>query len=138
MSSFSGPGFPDLRARVLGGLGWVVGSQVGLQLTRALAAIAVARLLTPAEYGLAALALVFASLVLVFSDLALGAALIQRKKLSELDKSTAFWVTVGCSVVFAGLGVALSGPLASLYGDADAQPLIAILSATFYRSIMAV
>ena len=121
---------------MLGGLGWVVGSQVGLQVTRALAAIAVARLLTPAEYGLAALALVFASLVLVFSDLALGAALIQRKKLSELDKSTAFWVTVGCSMIFAGLGVALSGPLASLYGDADAQPLIAILSATFVISAL--
>ena len=88
MSAAPGSGFPDLRARVLGGLGWVVGSQVGLQLTRALAAIAIARLLTPEEYGLAALALVFASLVLVFSDLALGAALIQRKELSRRSTAT--------------------------------------------------
>ena len=79
MSAASGWGLPDLRARVLGGLG--LGGRIagGLQLTRAVVAIAVARLLTPEEYGLAALALVFASLVLVFSDLALGAALIQRK-----------------------------------------------------------
>ena len=118
MSDAPDRGVPDLRARVLAGLGWVVGSQVGLQLTRAVAAIAVARLLTPEEYGLAALALVFASLVLVFSDLALGAALVQRKTLSELDKNTAFWVTLGSGVFFAILGVALSGPLASLYGDA--------------------
>ena len=122
---------PDLRARVLAGLGWVVGSQIGLQVARAVAAIAVARLLTPEEYGLAALALVFASLVLVFSDLALGAALVQRENLTELDKNTAFWVTLGSGVLFAILGVAFSGPLASLYGDPDAQPLLAVLSISF-------
>ncbi|MBN1529095.1 MAG: lipopolysaccharide biosynthesis protein [Thermoleophilaceae bacterium] len=131
MSSSSGPGVPDLRARVLGGLGWVVGSQVGLQITRAIAAIAIARLLTPEEYGLAALALVFASLVLVFSDLALGAALIQRKELSAVDRDTAFWATLASGVLFAVLGFVLAGPLASLYGDADAKPLLQVLSIGF-------
>jgi O-antigen/teichoic acid export membrane protein len=109
----------------------VVGSQVGLQVTRALAAIVIARLLTPEEYGLAALALVFASLVMVFSDLALGAALIQRKELSEVDRDTAFWVTLGSGFFFAILGYALAGPLASLYGDADAKPLLQVLSIGF-------
>ena len=88
----------------------MIGSQVGLQLTRALAAIAIARLLTPEEYGLAALALVFASLVMVFSDLALGAALIQRKELSAVDRDTAFWVTVGSGVFFAIVGVRARRP----------------------------
>ena len=55
-------------------------------------AVVIARLLTPEEYGLAALAIIFSSLVMVFSDLALGAALIQRKTLSEEDRNTAFWV----------------------------------------------
>ena len=97
MSASSGRAVPDLRYACSEGLGWVGGSQVGLQLTRAVTAIAVARLLTPDEYGLAMLALVFASLVLVFSDLALGAALIQRPTLSEVDRDTAFWVTVGAA-----------------------------------------
>jgi O-antigen/teichoic acid export membrane protein len=136
MSASSGRAVPDLRDRVLGGLGWVVGSQVGLQLTRVVTAIAVARLLTPDEYGLAMLALVFASLVLVFSDLALGAALIQRPTLSEVDRDTAFWVTAGSGVLFALIGVALSGPLASFYGDADAQPLLAVLSISFVVSAL--
>ena len=109
----------------------MIGSQVGLQLTRALAAIAIARLLTPEEYGLAALALVFASLVMVFSDLALGAALIQRKELSAVDRDTAFWVTVGSGIFFAIVGFALAGPLAALYGDADAKPLLQVLSIGF-------
>jgi O-antigen/teichoic acid export membrane protein len=136
MSAAPRPGVPDLRARVLRGLVWVGASQVGLQLTRLAAAIAVARLLTPEEYGLAALALVFSSLVLVFSDLALGAALIQRRTLSELDRDTAFWVTLASGIFFAILGVALSGPLASLYGDSDAQPLLAVLSISFVVSAL--
>src|SRR3954453_10302513 len=96
-----------IRSRVLRGLVWVAASQVGLQLTRTAVAICVARLLTPEEYGLAALALVFASLVLVFSDMAMGAALIQRKELSALDRDTAFWVTLGGGVVFSALGLLL-------------------------------
>ena len=118
------------------GLVWVGASQVGLQLTRALVAIAVARLLTPAEYGLAALALVFSSLVMIFSDLALGAALIQRKTLSAVDRDTAFWVTAGSGVVFTILGVLLAGPIAALYGEPEAAPLLAVLSGTFIISAL--
>ena len=122
------PGVPDLRRRVLRGLVWVGASQAGGQLVRALVAIAIARLLTPSEYGLAALSLVFASLVMVFSDLALGAALIQRKELSLVDRDTAFWTTIIAGVVFTILGATLSGPIASLYGAPEAQPLLFVLS----------
>ena len=89
------PGRQNMGHRVTRGLAWVGASQVTLQLTRLVVAIVVARLLTPTEYGLAAAALVFASLVLVFSDLAFGAALVQRKTLTDDDRCTAFWITVG-------------------------------------------
>ena len=79
MTEHSGTPAGDIRSKVVQGLAWTGVSQVALQLIRPAGAIVVARLLTPAEYGLAMLALVFASLVLVFSDLALGAALVQRK-----------------------------------------------------------
>lgn len=125
---------PDMRGRVLRGLVWVGASSVGSQITRAVVAVFIARLLTPSEYGLAALALVFSSLVMVFSDLALGAALIQRKHLSDVDKDTAYWTTVGSGVVFTVIGVVLSGPLAKLYGNADAQPLLLALSFSFILS----
>jgi O-antigen/teichoic acid export membrane protein len=134
MSNSLLPGVPDLRHRVMRGLLWVGASQAGGQLTRALVAIFIARLLTPDEYGLAALALVFATLVMVFSDLALGAALIQRKTLSEVDRDTAFWTTLIAGVLFAAAGVALSGPIASLYGQPDAQPLLLVLSLSFVVS----
>jgi len=134
MSPPLAPGVPDLRRRVLRGLVWVGASQVGGQLTRAVAAVIIARLLTPDEYGLAALALVFASLVLVFSDMALGAALIQRKTLSLVDRDTAFWTTVIGGLGFSVVGFALAGPVADLYGEPSAAPLLAVLALTFVVS----
>ena len=129
-------GTANMRGRVLRGLGWVAASQAGGQLARALAAIAIARLLTPDEYGLAALALIFSSLVLVFSDLALGAALVQRRTLTEADRCTAFWVTVASGALFTLIGVACAGPVAALYGQPDARPLLLALSATFVVSAL--
>jgi len=131
MATGGDPVTDDIRSRVTRGLGWVGFSQVALQVIRTGGAIVVARLLAPEEYGLAMLALVFASLVLVFSDLALGAALVQRKNLTEGDRSTAFWITIGSGIVFTVLGFALSGPVAALYGEPDVRPLLAVLSLSF-------
>jgi O-antigen/teichoic acid export membrane protein len=129
-------GTHDMRGRVLRGLLWVGASQVGAQITRAVVAIFIARLLTPSEYGLAALALVFASLVMVFSDLGLGAALVQRKRLTDVDKSTAFWTSAAAGLIFTVAGLALSGPIADLYGQPSAAPLLVALSFSFVISAL--
>jgi O-antigen/teichoic acid export membrane protein len=126
-----------MRGRVLGGLRWTGASEAVMQVVRMLTAVVLARLLAPDDYGLAALALVFASLVLVFSDLALGAAIVQRKVLTELDRATAFWLSVGTGVVFTVLGVALSGPVASFYGEPSIGPLCAALSFSFVITSLA-
>jgi O-antigen/teichoic acid export membrane protein len=127
-----------LGDRVLHGLRWVVASTALQQALRAIVAIILARLLVPHDYGLAVLVLVFESLVLVFSDLALGAALVQRPTLSEHDRSTAFWISVAAGVTFTVSGVALSGAIADLYGQPDVQPLFAVLSISFIVTSLAV
>ena len=137
MSSFTGPGFPDLRARVLGGLGWVVGSQVGLQVTRALAAIAVARLLTPGRVRAGR-----------------PGARVRQPGAGVLRPRAGRGADPAQEAVRGGQEHGLlghrglqrdlrrarasrsSGPLAALYGDADAQPLLAVLSITFVISAL--
>jgi O-antigen/teichoic acid export membrane protein len=120
-----------MRGRILSGLAWKVASQVFRQLARVAVVVILARLLTPAEYGLAAMVLVFSSLVLIFTDLALGAALVQREVLTERDRSTVFWTSVAAGVGFTALGIALSWPLAAFYGEPEVQPLFAALSVSF-------
>ena len=72
--------------------------------------------------------LVFASLVPVFSDLALGAALVQRATLTEADRSTVFWTSAAVGLAFTLLGFGASWPIAAFYGEPEVQPLFAALS----------
>lgn len=121
----------DLKSRALRGIAWKGGSRIFAQLARIVVAVILARLLTPHDYGLAAMVLAFSSLVLIFSDLAMGAALVQRKHLREEDRSTVFWIGAGAGVFFMLLGIAASWPVAAFYGEPEVQPLFAALSLSF-------
>src|SRR5579864_2609672 len=118
---------PSLGTRILGGFAWSMVMVGVMQLSRVVFGIALARLLTPREYGLAGMALVFSSLVLTFSDLSMGAGLVQRKKISEADRSTVFWTSAVVGVLLTLGGVALSGPLAGFYHQPHVQPLFAVV-----------
>ena len=82
-------------------------------------ALVLARLLAPHDWGLAAMVLVFSGFVVVFTDNALGTALIQRRQLIRGDRSTVFWVSAGVGLVLTLAGIAFAGPLASFYGEPD-------------------
>ena len=75
------------------GVAWKAGSQITLQISRMVVALVLARLLAPDDWGLAAMVLVFSGFVVVFTDNALGTALIQRRELLEEDRSTVFWIS---------------------------------------------
>src|SRR5438309_4310101 len=111
-----------IRGRVLRGVAWKGMSQLFLQVSRAAVAVVLARLLAPHDFGLAAMVLVFASLVLVFSDLALGSALVQRPLVTEEDRATVFWTSIAAGTVFTLLGVASAGPIAHFYGEPSVRP----------------
>ncbi len=102
-----------------------------MQVSRLIVALILARLLAPEDFGLAAMVLVFSSLVLVFSDLGLGAALVQARELSEDDRCTAFWVTVGSGTVFTVVAAALSPLIAAFYGEPEVASLCAVFSLVF-------
>lgn len=121
----------NLRAKVVAGFAWSFGTNVLVQLSRILFAIALARLLTPREYGLAGMALVFSTLVMAFSDLSLGVGLVQRREITEKDRSTVFWTSAGVGTLLTLLGLALASPLASFFGEPRVQPLFAALSLSF-------
>lgn len=118
--------------KVASGLRWKLVAQVVTQVSRAAVGLVLARLLTPDDFGLAALALAFSALALVLSDPSLTAALVQRRTITEADRSTVFWATLAAGIGCTGIGIALSGPIAGFYGEPDVQPLLAVESLTFF------
>jgi len=106
-------------------------SQAAIQILAFVTAIVIARFLSPFEVGLAAEALVFASLALVIVDFGFASVLVQRPALSEDDRSTAFWAGMFLGVALTLIGIAASWPIASIYGEPEVQPLFAVLSLAF-------
>jgi O-antigen/teichoic acid export membrane protein len=125
-----------LLTSVLRGLAWKAASQVALQVSRLVVAVVLARLLAPHQFGLAGMVLIFSSLVLVFSDLALGAALVQRRDLTEADRSTVFWTGITVGALMTALGLAAAGPLAAFYGEPEVKPLCQVLSISFFLAAL--
>jgi O-antigen/teichoic acid export membrane protein len=123
-----------IGARIMSGVAWKAGSQVTLQVSRMVVALILARLLAPHDWGLAAMVMVFASFVVVFTDNALGTALIQRRELLEGDRSTVFWTSTAVGVVLAAAGIAAAGPLASFYGEPRVRWLFIAVSIGFFVS----
>ncbi len=121
----------SLRSAVVGGLAWKGASQVVLQILRLVLAISLARLLSPEEVGIAAMVIVFATFIVPFADLGLGAALVQRPKVTPVDVSTVFWASLGAGASFTLLGLVAAHPLSAFYGEADVAPLFMVLSFAF-------
>ncbi|QDX27466.1 lipopolysaccharide biosynthesis protein [Sphingomonas suaedae] len=95
-----------MKRRVLKAAGWNL-AEIGVKNGLALAfTIVLARLLTPADFGLVAMLSMFVGIATTLAEGGLGAALIQTPKPSETDKSTLFWAQLGLALV---LGAALAG-----------------------------
>jgi O-antigen/teichoic acid export membrane protein len=130
----STPAQDGIGGQIRSGVAWKAGSQITLQLSRMVVALVLARMLAPHDWGLAAMVLVFSSFVVVFTDNALGTALIQRRELVHGDRSTVFWVSVGAGAILTVAGIALARPIAHFYGEPDVVPLFVAASVGFFVS----
>lgn len=100
--------------------------------------LVVIRLLTPADYGLLAMAMVFVSFLAMFSELGLGAAVVQKGELDEPLLRRVFGVILVIHFSLAAL-LALSAPLiANFYSEPRVVPVIRVLALQFVLAAFAV
>jgi O-antigen/teichoic acid export membrane protein len=121
----------NIRAQVAEGVAWKIAAQIVFALSRLVVGIILARLLTRDGFGVAGMALVAAAFVSIFADLNLGSAVIQRERLTEDDRSTIFWTTLGFGCTLTVAGVLLSGRVADFFGHPEVAHLFAALSFSF-------
>lgn len=89
-----------------------------------------ARILMPEDYGLMAMTTVVISFATVFSDFGLNSAYLQRREVSEDQRSTLYWGNVLLSGVITAALIALSSPVSILFGDERLAPLITLSTAS--------
>lgn len=116
---------------VLSNVRWVGVSQGG-RLALQLGGLAIlSRLLSPAVFGLVAMATVVTNFANLLRDLGTAAAVIQRQDLAPATVAAAYWFSVGSGVLI-GLVLVLVAPwLALLFRRADLAPLLRVLALSF-------
>ncbi|MET1081925.1 MAG: MOP flippase family protein [Burkholderiales bacterium] len=120
-----------MRTSVMSNARWIAISQVvsvGVQL---LGLMWLSRLLTPADYGLVAMAVVVTNFASLLRDMGTASALIQKEDLNEETVLTCFWFTVAVGVVL-GIAVVGSAPLAAMAFKAPGVTgILLLLAITF-------
>jgi O-antigen/teichoic acid export membrane protein len=120
----------SIAGTVATGLKWKLASTFVREGTRLGVAVVLARILTPAEWGLAAMALVLSAFLEMIPD-TMTVGLVQRARITELDRSTIFWTAMAIGACMSILGVAASGAVAAFYDEPDVQALFAAVSIGF-------
>lgn len=138
MTTESTPHRETFKSRTLAGVRWSFVEQFGNQFLQFLTTVVLARLLSPADFGLMSMILVFTGFAALFADFGLGAALIQREQVRPEHLDSAFWVNIGAGATLAALIAATSPLIAAVYGEPALQPLTAFVALSFLFSSSAI
>lgn len=107
----------NIRGKAFSGIIWGGMEKLSLQIFGFVQGIILARLLSPADYGLVAMVGIFVMLSYTFVDAGFGTALIQKKDRTEKDYSTVFLMNLSLSF-FISLILFLSAPfIADFYKE---------------------
>jgi PST family polysaccharide transporter len=122
---------PSLGKQFIKNSFWSLLQNGGNEVTSFLVFLVLARLLTPAIFGLVALAGVYLMVMQVFIDQGLHTAIIQRLELEEAHLSTAFWMNLGMALAWVLLSLVAARQIAELFGNPELAPIVQVLSVNF-------
>ncbi|HLV26809.1 MAG TPA: lipopolysaccharide biosynthesis protein [Gemmatimonadales bacterium] len=124
-------GRPELAKQAMGGFMWLSAAN-GVRAVLKVAFLAIlARLLTPAEFGVLGAAMVVVWLSMLITTLGVGPALVQRRTLEERHIATALVTSIALGATLA-IVVWQSAPvLGGLLGVEEAIPLLRVLALAF-------
>ena len=105
----------DLSGKTVRGIAWVSIGRVAAQLVQTVTVIALMRLLTPEDFGVMAMVIVFTGLATAVCSLGFSMALVQAPEASPELLDTAFWTVLAISVLAAGLMVLAAPAIESYY-----------------------
>lgn len=117
-----------LRSRGLTASYWSAADVVSRQVLQVGIIIALARLLTPEEFGTVALLSLFLGIATVLADGGFSTALIQRQDATHVDESSVFWVNLAAGAILSTIIFLLAPVLAAFYSTAILEPLTRLMS----------
>ncbi len=108
------PDFNDIQKKSGQGIKWVGFIELFTRIIQYITTIVLARLLTPEDFGVIGIALVFTQLAMVLFDFGFSSALIQKKELRRGHLTTAFSLYL-LLIVFYALAFYLAAPFVAAF-----------------------
>jgi teichuronic acid exporter len=124
-------GGAELRRRAVKSTAWFGVTRIGMQVSVWLVTIVLARLLSPGDYGLFAMALSVLAFIEVFQELGLGAAIIQRQQVTREELNGIFWIVVSASALLTALVFVAADVVGALYAEPRLPGMLRVLSIAF-------
>ena len=122
----------ELRRLAIRGSGVTLLSQGASLAVQIVATVVLARLLTPADFGLVAMVTTFSLLLMNFGQNGFTEAILQRDQIDHFLASNLFWINVGFGLLLT-IGFAACGSLlARFYGEPRLTLITLGLSATIF------
>ena len=124
----------DLKGRSVRGGVVTMAGQGGKFFLQMGSTVILARLLTPEDYGLIAMVAVVTNFVMMFKDMGLSMATVQKADIDHAQISTLFWINVAISLVIMMIMAALAPVVAWFYGEPELTLITLSLAGTFIFS----
>jgi PST family polysaccharide transporter len=119
-----------VEEKAIRGVSWTILSYIGNRGISVLSTLVLARLLTPADFGVMALAISATSFLYWFADFGFSKTLIVRQDLDRRGQGTLFTLMMASSVVTALVGVALAPLAGAAFDEPRLTGVLAALSGT--------
>ncbi|MDF0490997.1 lipopolysaccharide biosynthesis protein [Sphingomonas sp. H39-1-10] len=125
------------KSKITHGAALLAGAQLGKRLLDFTAMIILARLLTPADFGLIALAATMTTIAMAVADLSLSDIVLREDTIEDDQYATIFTLALGRGLAIASLICLAAYPVALVYKDARLLPILCVLSlAPLSRSLI--
>jgi PST family polysaccharide transporter len=121
----------SLKAKVLSGTKWVAFANLFKQVLQILSLVVFARLLSPDDFGLFAILMIFVGFLLLFTDMGTASALIHIDDPGQKLLSSVFYFNLLVGVAFTLLLILLSEPIALFFDNARLAVALQIISLNF-------
>lgn len=121
----------NIRQKTISGVSWTTGAQIGRQVLQFVISVILARLLTPQDFGLVGMIVVFTGFAALFGELGFSAALIQKETLEERHLSSIFWLNILTGLILTVLIMAAAPLIAAFYNEPRLVPLTALVALNF-------
>ncbi len=110
---------------------WDLLGKVGIHASSFIVMIILARLLEPSDFGLIAMVMVIVGIASIFSDIGLGGALIQRRRVLPIHYSSVLIFNVGAGFILTLLTFFSADLIATFYNSSELSPIVKVMSTLF-------